>query len=1044
VPSGAPLTPDCTGQELTPKCYLANMVTDVVVQAPGGTANAKGGAVVAAVGWRAGNKQNIGGYVESPNNGIYTSATGAPGSFAKVDPTTSLFASGPPNGGTFQDTIGRVELGAATGAKQDHGYLYAIVQDATAFKSGEVSGIDVPEQGPATPSNTYLRGVYVSRDFGQTWVLMTNATGLQDPTTGSALTGTACATLYCPGVQAWYNAWIQPDPTQQDASGAPTRLTFGLEEIWQNDEVGGQRAPATGPTKFKVIGRYFGGTTCAFLTNPLPTCPTNRGDANSTTTHPDQHDGLYVPRDAGGVTLFAGNDGGAYQQTLKAGQEFQNTAWGRGANQGFHTLLPYDAQVANDGTIWAGLQDNGEMKIQPDGTQIATYGGDGFYTAVNPQDANIAYEEYALASPLNVTTDGGKTWTDISPPADSYQFANPFVMDPGDPNHLLTGGNNVVETTAGPGTQAADWKQVFTLGQSAAGVDFVNSAVDVRSIGTGATKGLPTGPKTADVSGKGGTGTIPGGGTGAPQTYDEHPFTIGPADGDASVTVSVKWANAQDDYDLTLYHEEDGKQVAVATSANGNTTQEQVVVPDPKPGKYTIHVDNFAATGGYDWAATFAQRAADPPAATSAAYVAGCGPCDVLNTRPFANVLATNVTGGKGGVAGSPDGWHIAKAQGLPNRYITSVQVDQTNPAVVYATLAGYSRRWLPVGVLGEDTSKAGTGHVFKSTDGGETFKDVSGNLPDVPANFVIVRNGRLIVANDLGVFESQNTDGGTYSVLGTGLPAAPVLSLELKADDPDTLVVATQGRGVYRYSFKPRAVGAGGSGSSTVTGTGLAVSQGGGSCLAGKASKRASARPARGNRRQVRLTLPHTKRGLTVEVFQDSHGRRIYRDRLVARFTGRKGSFTWNGRSNRRGRAVTDGYYFVRIRGRGGLAGDGLLARTVMHRAGGKWRLRPDHYLVGRCGILRFFKLESPVWGGTRNRSLGIAYRTSSKARVNVLVYRGKKLVRAFRGRQARANHTYRLSVTTKGKRRGDYRVVLSGVAGKNRVVVRLVSRKI
>ena len=28
--------------------------------------------------------------------------------------------------------------------------------------------------------------------------------------------------------------------------------------------------------------------------------------------------------------------------------------WGRGANLGFHTLLPYDAQIAKDGTIYAG------------------------------------------------------------------------------------------------------------------------------------------------------------------------------------------------------------------------------------------------------------------------------------------------------------------------------------------------------------------------------------------------------------------------------------------------------------------------------------------------------------------------------------------------------------------------------------------------------------------------------------------------------------------------------------------------------------------
>jgi hypothetical protein len=103
--------PNCTGALPTVEgCYLANMVTDVVVRAPGGVgANKQGGAVVAAVGWRAGNKTNksakYASYVESPGNGIYTSQTGAAGSFTKVnDPFNA--AAGP---------VGRIELGGTTG-----------------------------------------------------------------------------------------------------------------------------------------------------------------------------------------------------------------------------------------------------------------------------------------------------------------------------------------------------------------------------------------------------------------------------------------------------------------------------------------------------------------------------------------------------------------------------------------------------------------------------------------------------------------------------------------------------------------------------------------------------------------------------------------------------------------------------------------------------------------------------------------------------------------------------------------------------------------
>jgi photosystem II stability/assembly factor-like uncharacterized protein len=806
-PDGAPLDPDCTGDTTTTRCYLANMVTDVVVQAPDRFGH-RGGAVVAAVGWRAGNKVNIGGFVESPNNGVYVSPDGTPGSFSKVDPNTSGFASGPTSTGDFQDVVGRIELGVASGAAQNHGYLYAIVQDASAFKRGEVSGIDVPEQSPQTaPSNTYLRGVYVSADFGRTWKLMANATALQDPTTGSSLSTVACATLYCPGIQAWYNAWIEPDPTQASPTGVPTRLAFGLEEVWQNDDALGGRLPQDGPSKFKVIGRYFGGTSCQNLNSGLPDCPTNRGEPSSTTTHPDQHAAIWLPRDDGGVTLAVGNDGGAYTQTAGPGQELSNTRWGRGANIGFNTLLPYDAQVARDGTIWAGLQDNGELKIEPDGHQYETYGGDGGYSAVDPDDSKIAYEEYVLGD-MRATTDGGQTWNDITPPDDTYQFINPFVMDPSDASHLMTAGTKVYETTKGPSTQTSDWQQVFDLGAAPSGAPYQMSAIDVRGIPTGGGQGLPTGPKTADVSYTGGSGTVPGAGSGAPGTYDDHPFTIGPDDGDASATIRITWTDAASDWDLRVLRKEGDSLVQVGSSAQGNTTSEQVVLPNPVAGDYLVRVDNYTATGTFDGQVTFTQRSADLPATASAAYVGYCGYCDPLNARPFDNGLATNVGGNKPGAVGSTDGWHRARAAGLPRRYITSVQVDPSDPRTVYVTLGGYSRRWLPVGALGEETRDVGEGHVFKSTDAGETFTDISANLPDVPAEFSLVRNGQLVVATDVGVFISGGTAGEPYQALGSGLPAAPVYSLELKPKasaqdtEADTLVVATQGRGVYRYVF--------------------------------------------------------------------------------------------------------------------------------------------------------------------------------------------------------------------------------------------------
>jgi hypothetical protein len=95
--------------------------------------------------------------------------------------------------------------------------------------------------------------------------------------------------------------------------------------------------------------------------------------------------------------------------------------------------------------------------------------------------------------------------------------------------------------------------------------------------------------------------------------------------------------------------------------------------------------------------------------------------------------------------------------------------------------------------------SRVGTGHVFVSRDAGETFTDVSGDLPDAPADWVLARSGRLIVGTDVGVFISTDLTGGAYSRLGD-LPAVPVVTLREDPANPNRIVAATFGRGIYQY----------------------------------------------------------------------------------------------------------------------------------------------------------------------------------------------------------------------------------------------------
>ncbi len=901
--------PDCTGAPPEKEgCFLANMVTDVVVTpadneaTADGSNGARGGSVVAAVGWRASDKTSPPskgfpeGYVESPGNGVYRSDTGAAGSFKRAG------TSGLPE----KSRLGRMELSNARGPQQDHNHLYVIVEDAVRFNGG-APVIDVPtDQTGPIPNPTTLNGVYVSADLGDTWEIMTTAEELQSPTTGSSLALTNCATLYCPGVQAWYNQFIEVDPTRQ-SGGVPTRLVFGLEEVWQNADT---TQPQNTKSTFRVIGPYASGTSCVGLTIKFPVCPFTAGnplEANFT-THADQHAALWLTNDRGGASLFVGNDGGAYVQEVTgdtSNPELSPDRWTRGENVGFHTLLPYDAQVAKDGTIYAGLQDNGEMKIEPSGRQVGVYGGDGAFSAVEPDDSNTAYESYTN-NDIRVTRDGGRNWTDIPPPSDTYQFINPFVMDPTDPKHLLTAGTSVYERLQGP---EGDWVSVFDLG---------------------------TRTKPGDAAAAAGTGD---------------------------------------------------------------------------PNNLVSAVDVRGAAG----------------------YVAYCGACDALNARPFANGIATNVSpDGKVGKKGAPDNWHIAKADGLPERYITSVQIDPAEPRTIYVTLGGYSRRWLPVGVLGEKEADLRKGNVWKSTDAGETFRSVSGNLPDGPANWTALRQGRLIVATTVGVFQSENTDGGAYEVLGKGLPPVNVLTLEMKpkatASEPDTMIVATHGRGVYRYVFKdPQAA---------------PVSAPQPPCAATSALQKLSLkRSGRGLR--IGFTRGPGSGRVGVDVFQHSGGAQIFGERLVARFTRKARGFTWNGRANRRNRKVGDGYYSVRLRVKQA-GGRVETRRYTFERVRGRFVKRPPFYRRQTCGTLSSFKLERPVFGGRTNRAMYVSALVSKRAQVRMEFRRNGKVVARTPLRTRRAGATFRERFDSDKRPRGVYTVVIHVTQGDERVVARLSARRL
>ena len=129
-------------------------------------------------------------------------------------------------------------------------------------------------------------------------------------------------------------------------------------------------------------------------------------------------------------------------------------------------------------------------------------------------------------------------------------------------------------------------------------------------------------------------------------------------------------------------------------------------------------------------------------------------------------------------------------SEGLPIRWVTRVTVDPTNEDIVYATFNGL--KW-----------KDPQPHVFRSTNKGTTWSDISSNLPDAPVNaFAVdpVEPFRLYLGNDVGMYVSFNS-GQSWWVLGEGLPILPIGDIEIHPTTRE-LVAGTYGRSMYKIDL--------------------------------------------------------------------------------------------------------------------------------------------------------------------------------------------------------------------------------------------------
>jgi hypothetical protein len=377
--------------------------------------------VVLAIGWRSGDTYN----------GFYTKQGGT------WQPTTLAgdILSGPFDVGTVTITF------STDGSK-----AYAIEQSPTQL---------------ATNPNTALQGVYASANGNVLgpWTLVADMPKLVAAGTGIDLPG------YKPGIQAWYNQFLQVDP------GDANHVYLGLEEVFESTDAG---------ASWKAVGPYWNFYFPCWNNNP----DTQTGDCHQT-VHPDQHS-VAIGRYRGKSFVVVGDDGGVYKRPLRGTVDAANhaTDWVSLNDGTMDVLQYYSVGVANDRhgiAITGGLQDNGHSLLRGGERKMGSpMGGDGGDTIIDPNNpCNLAGEYVYLSIQVtqNCAVNGGDaqlditkaTTYDVKPPDGgspaTARFIAPFSADPKQSNTWVAGGQHVWVQHNGFAIRDGDeWSSLFDLG----------------------------------------------------------------------------------------------------------------------------------------------------------------------------------------------------------------------------------------------------------------------------------------------------------------------------------------------------------------------------------------------------------------------------------------------------------------------------------------------------------------------------------------------------------------------------------------------------
>jgi len=122
---------------------------------------------------------------------------------------------------------------------------------------------------------------------------------------------------------------------------------------------------------------------------------------------------------------------------------------------------------------------------------------------------------------------------------------------------------------------------------------------------------------------------------------------------------------------------------------------------------------------------------------------------------------------------------------GLPNnKYVSCVAIETGNENHLLATYSNYT-----------------TTSVWESTNGGSSWTSVEGNLPNMPVRWAVFNpndGDQAFLATELGVWSTNDLNGGSTNWGATNTGLANVRVDMIKVNSNKELIVSTHGRGMF------------------------------------------------------------------------------------------------------------------------------------------------------------------------------------------------------------------------------------------------------